>query len=283
MGCIVEYIDPTSIDDADYLYDLYVTKQQSATAIAQMHNCRPSMILRRLRLYNIEVHASKTSKIQELVDYDWLRVQYIDNRLRITDIARMLGTGHRRVATALKSFGFDTTKFNTKFDLIADYDWMYMQYVTHRKNQQQIADILGVGVNAVSVYMRRLKIPTHTHCVGFSSIAVEWLEYIMRSDGIYISHASNSGEVKIPNTKYYADGYCNTTNTYYDFHGSYSHGDPRKFNGDDYNKKYNATYGSLYEKTMLRDNIIRQNVDNYVVMWELDWLSFKKHNPITNK
>ena len=56
----------------------------------------------------------------------------------------------------------------------------------------------------------------------FSEIACEWLEYRAKTDGVYIQHAGNQGEVSIrlPNGKLvYADGWCKSSNTIYEFFG----------------------------------------------------------------
>ena len=59
---------------------------------------------------------------------------------------------------------------------------------------------------------------------NYSHKSIQWLEWVMeqsRRDGqpIHIQHALNGGEVKIPGTKYKADGFCRETNTVYEFHG----------------------------------------------------------------
>jgi hypothetical protein len=59
---------------------------------------------------------------------------------------------------------------------------------------------------------------------NYSKIAIEWLEYIMKKDKIFIQHAENIGEFNIPNTKLKADGYCKETNTIYEFYGDIYHG-----------------------------------------------------------
>lgn len=68
------------------------------------------------------------------------------------------------------------------------------------------------------------------------------------------------------------DGYDPTTNTVYQFHGTYWHGHP------DYHdpfkkhpKRRNATYGDLYKETLRMDQNIRETGFNLVVMWEHDF------------
>lgn len=49
-------------------------------------------------------------------------------------------------------------------------------------------------------------------------------------ENIFIKHALNGGEITID--KYKIDGFCKETNTCFEFHGSYFHGEPRVYNND---------------------------------------------------
>ena len=58
--------------------------------------------------------------------------------------------------------------------------------------------------------------------VGFnpathSKKKILWLKYIAMRDSIYIQHCLNKGEKRINN--YFVDGYCESTNTAYEFQG----------------------------------------------------------------
>jgi hypothetical protein len=72
---------------------------------------------------------------------------------------------------------------------------------------------------------------------------------------------------------YEVDGYDPNTNTVYEFHGDYWHGNPNKFNSHDINKVAKKTYGELYDKTLQREQDIKNAGYNLVVIWESD---FKK-------
>jgi len=63
--------------------------------------------------------------------------------------------------------------------------------------------------------------------IGYSKVAIEWMESIMDENNIYIQHAENNGEHILDNTKIRVDGYCHETNTVYEFHGDYWHGHPK--------------------------------------------------------
>ena len=55
-----------------------------------------------------------------------------------------------------------------------------------------------------------------------SNIAVTWLSYISEKEDLYIKHVRNGGEKRVGH--YSLDGYCEETNTAYEFQGCFWHG-----------------------------------------------------------
>jgi len=110
----------------------------------------------------------------------------------------------------------------------------------------------------------------------YSKAQIKWLNFIQIKDNICIQHAENDCEFKIPNTRFKADGYCKETNTIYEFHGSYWHGDPKLFNSNDYNKTTNCTFGKLYENTLNKEQILKDMGFNLITIWESDWIRLNK-------
>jgi hypothetical protein len=106
----------------------------------------------------------------------------------------------------------------------------------------------------------------------YSEQQIEWLNFLQKYYGISVQHACNDGEYRIPETRYYADGFCRDTNTIYEYHGDYWHGNPRIFPSDDFNKTTKCTYGELYDNTCKRESEIRGLGYNLVVIWESDWI-----------
>ena len=111
---------------------------------------------------------------------------------------------------------------------------------------------------------------------GYSKVQIQWLDFIASFHSIHIQHAANDGEFTIPETRYRADGYCKETNTIYEYHGDYWHGNPKKYNKDDMNQSSKKTFGELYDQTLKRENEIRALGYNLVVMWESDWLRINR-------
>lgn len=86
---------------------------------------------------------------------------------------------------------------------------------------------------------------------------------------IDIQHSEN--EFKIPGTNYFVDGYCQETNTIYEFHGDFWHGNPKLYLSSEYHPINKKTFGELYEKTMIRENTIRDLGYSVVSIWEREW------------
>ena len=72
-------------------------------------------------------------------------------------------------------------------------------------------------------------VPEYNKPNKFSKISIMWLEYL--SNGLKIQHALKKGEKKlvIGNKTYYVDGFCEKTNTVYEFYDCFWHGCPKCF------------------------------------------------------
>jgi hypothetical protein len=113
------------------------------------------------------------------------------------------------------------------------------------------------------------------HCTkkGYSKKAIDWLTEIANSTNAFIQHAENIGEYYIPETNWYADGFCKQTNTIYEFYGDVYHGNPKIFTPVEmchpYDKSRSA--GSLYEQTQRRERKLKQLGYNIVTIWETEY------------
>jgi hypothetical protein len=154
--------------------------------------------------------------------------------------------------------------------LVEDYDWLSDQYVIQGKTATQIGKELGICEGTVCRYLRKADIDIR-QIIRYSYACIGWLESIMETEEIYIQHALNGGEYQIPGTRYKADGYCQGTNTIYEFHGDYWHGNPEIYAPDHYNKSLYKTMGELYQNTIERENQIKELGYSLVVMWESEY------------
>lgn len=106
---------------------------------------------------------------------------------------------------------------------------------------------------------------------GYSRDSINWLNSVAQNENIEIQHAENGGEKRISKSRYRADGYCEETNTIFEYHGCLFHGCPLCFNGEDNNPVIGDKNKNLYKKTIEKENFIKSQGYNLVVMWEHDW------------
>jgi hypothetical protein len=87
-------------------------------------------------------------------------------------------------------------------------------------------------------------------------------------------------KIIVDNKKYYVDGFDKHEKTIYEYLGSYWHGDPRKYNPLEINKKCGVSYRDLLEKTIFRFNILYSEGYKIVYRWEYEEIN-KLYIPIS--
>ncbi|KAL9952551.1 hypothetical protein ACROYT_G039820 [Oculina patagonica] len=100
-----------------------------------------------------------------------------------------------------------------------------------------------------------------------SAVSIAWLDYIAEKNNIKIQHALEGGE-KVINNKLKVDGFCESTNTVYEFQGCFWHGCPDCYKPDVINNKNQCDMGTLYNKTKAKNNKITSAGYNLIEMWE---------------
>lgn len=109
--------------------------------------------------------------------------------------------------------------------------------------------------------------------VGYSQLQIMWLNSIMEKEKNFIQNILSPGGEHVIVDIGRVDGYCPSTNTVYEFHGDYWHGNPDKYDPDDEHPIISQTFGELYQKTVTRDNKIRELGYNLVVKWEKEFMT----------
>jgi hypothetical protein len=151
------------------------------------------------------------------------------------------------------------------------YDYSKVEYVNTNKKVIIICSIHGDFEQIPKSHYKGHGCRKCNNC-GYSKAQILWLNFIATYNNIYIQHAENDGEYIIPTTKYKADGYCHETNTIYEYHGSYWHGDPNIYDKNEINKVNKKTFGELYANTQKKEQIIKDMGYNLVVIWEINWI-----------
>jgi len=158
--------------------------------------------------------------------------------------------------------GTSQLRIKSAFDRLNDEKWLREAYVIRRAAIDDIAHELGLKYpKLIYSYLKKFNLSRRNG--RFSMKAIRWLNRTAEESGIVIRHAMNGGEVKIFGTPFFADGYCEETNTVYEFYGDYWHGNPNLF--DDEKAK------NRFEATTARENQIKKLGFNLISIWEEDF------------
>jgi hypothetical protein len=181
-----------------------------------------------------------------------------------THYSKTIDFSTRTKSTNLQKYGTSSASQSHMVDilpLIEDYSWLFEQYITQNKTAAQIADELGIVGTTILRYLKNHEIEIKQHF--WSSYKCQlWLDQ---------QEADLIPEWKIPGTRFRADGYCLETNTIYEFHGDYWHGNPLIYAPEEINEVSGKSMGELYQKTIERENLIQSLGFNLVVMWETEY------------
>jgi len=229
----------------------------------------------------IKIHGNK---------YDYSKVEYITNNDKVVIICKehgeFLQTPHSHLSgcgcckcgilivtkkQTLTQEDFIEKAINIHGNL---YDYSQVKYINCREQINIICKKHGIFETLPYIHLQNHHCPKCNK--RYSKNSIQWLKYMEICHNKNIQHAENIREYFIPSTKYYADGYCKETNTIYEFHGSYWHGDPKLFNSNDYNKTTNCTFGKLYQNTLNKEQTIKDMGFNLITIWESDWIKLNK-------
>jgi hypothetical protein len=224
--------------------------------------------------------------------YNYSKVDYKNSQTNITIICNIHGEFEQKPNNHL--FGNGCSK--CKFDLIRN--------IKRKTNEQFIEESIIVHgnkynyskVNYVDCRVHVIIIcnehgefsqAPHKHLYGqgclkcqvkkhYSKQQIHWLNYVQSYNNINIQHGENQNEYLIPNTRFHADGYCAETNTIYEYHGDFWHGNPNKYIQTDINPVSKKTFGELYQNTLNKEQQIRDLGFNLITIWESDWIKLNK-------
>src|SRR5258708_1558397 len=165
----------------------------------------------------------------------------------------------------IKKLSKNTGTFICQSHIIHDkkYDYSKVEYVNaftkviiicpqHGDfSQQPVKHLVGQGC------------PKCFHHISKSEI--EWL------DSLSMPNEYRHKTLKINGKNYMVDAYDPTNNTIYEFYGDYWHGNPQKYKSDELNMINKKSFGTLYLKTVERENKIIQAGYKLITIWEMDF------------
>ena len=238
---------------------------------------------------NNDEFIEKSIKIHEN-KYDYSKVEYINSQTEVIIICKIHGefkqkpNGHldgngcikcgmKRSAEAKKYSTEDFIKKSIKIH--GDkFDYSKANYIDGKTDIVIICKKHGDFLQKPS---------NHYYCIGcpkcytsYSKGQIEWLNFFSSFYNINIQHAENDGEFIIPSTNYKADGYCQETNTIWEYHGRYYHGCPKFYDSEQFNKTTNCTFGELYDKTLEKELKIYELGYKLITIWDYEWDNVKK-------
>ena len=219
--------------------------------------------------------------------YDYSKVIYVTSNTIIEIICPEHGLFQQKAAGHLQGYGCTScgyrdvsiTNRNTRDDIIEKfrqihgdrYDYSNVEYIT-------IHDAVIIKCKEHDLFQQS----PHGHLQGqgcprcarqhinVSKISQEWLSMIK------VSKPLLELEYHIPDTGYFADGYDPDTRTIYEFHGDYWHGNPQKYDSNEFNQVTHCTMGQLYVNTCKKRDICISLGYRYIEIWEDTWKKCKK-------
>jgi len=234
---------------------------------------------------NIDEFINRAKKVHEN-KYDYSKVDYVSCHSKVIIICKEHGDFLQAPISHIYGFScskcagcckLSTYEFieRAKITHADKYDYSKVNYINNNTNVIIICKKHGEFLQQPNNHLNGQNCP-NCRKPNYSKKQIEWLKFISILDNIIIQHAENGIEFIIPSTNYKADGYCKETNTIYEFHGDFWHGNPKKYNSTDFNKKNSKTFGELYQNTLNKEQQIRDMGFNLITIWESDWIKFNK-------
>ena len=111
-------------------------------------------------------------------------------------------------------------------------------------------------------------VPESVKTDNFSKMSIMWLNYV--SNGVNIQHALNGGEKRltIDNKAYKVDGFCEETNTIYEFYGCFWYGCSKCYKPNVVNSKNQKDMGTLNDQTIKKRETIENAGYNHISIYE---------------
>jgi hypothetical protein len=119
---------------------------------------------------------------------------------------------------------------------------------------------------------------------GYSKEQIEWINYMSILTGTKIMHICNSetGEFRIPGTRYHADGHDPDNKCIYEYHGCHCHG-CKVCNTDMSAIAFtHNTFAEDYARTVLKYKAVIAAGYKYIYIWSHTWTAMKRKHGLQN-
>ena len=122
-----------------------------------------------------------------------------------------------------------------------------------------------------SNYIRKKTIATvleYAKTDNFSKMSIMWLNYTSKDKNIQHALNGSEKELTIGNKIYKVDGFCEETNTVYEFYCCFWHGFPNCYKPNIINSKNQKDMGTLNDQTIEKRETIKKVGYNHVSIYE---------------
>lgn len=156
-------------------------------------------------------------------------------------------------------------------DLLKEFYLIHQgKYNYSEVNFSSIKDKIKITCNIHGVFYQK----AYHHLAGHacnkcnssvSKLETKWL------DQLNIARENRQFVINDNANKFVVDGFCPNTYTIYEFYGDYWHGNPKIFAPNNLNVKVGKTFGELYDKTIKREDRLKNLNFNLVSIWQSDY------------
>jgi hypothetical protein len=226
---------------------------------------------------NKEIFITKSTAIHGDT-YDYSLLDYVNTNTKIKIICKDHGVFEQSPNSHLQGIGCykcglikisnfrksNKEEFISKAKLVHGntYDYSLFEYIGVHTKGEIVCKKHGVFEQQPNNHLSGNGCQKCTHRISKPEIA--WLDSLNILIRNYSIKTINRRKINV-------DGYDPLTNTVYQFHGDYWHGNPNVFNLDDINPTSKVNYRELYEKTLENNKSIIDSGYKLITIWENDF------------
>lgn len=141
------------------------------------------------------------------------------------------------------------------------YNYSQIKYINRNVKVEITCSKHGTFMQSPQIHLRGHGC---SRCVGsISKLETQWL------DNLNIPEEFRNIFINVNGKKIKVDALYN--NTIYEFYGDYWHGNPKIYNPLKINGHNKKSFLFLFEKTIERENLLKQTGYNFVSIWESDY------------
>jgi len=144
------------------------------------------------------------------------------------------------------------------------FDYSKVDYINNKTKVIIRCYLHGEFEQIPTNHLRNIGCPKCSICV--SKKEQKWI------DSLKIVNLETQKIILIKSRLFKFDGFDPATNIIYEFYGDFWHGNPKKYKSEDINYLNKKSFGELYNNTIERENILKQNGYKIISIWESDFL-----------